>query len=381
MTGLNPHCESILKNNEDDKILKPIIDDLKKKRFIIDGPFSADTIFLKQNRIKFDVILGMYHDQVLAPLKTLFEYDATNITMGLPFLRVSPDHGPNEIMFKKNKSNPLSLINSLNFLDKKWLKQKKSLGQNFLIDDNILKKITNIIDIENKDILEVGPGTGNLTSALLKKKPKKITVIEKDDRLAKFLSKKFSNKLEVINEDILKIDENSLNKNPLIVFGNLPYNISTEILCKWILNLQDKRIWFQCLILMFQKEVADRIISKFDSKDYGRLSILANWRLDIVKFCDIKSSSFFPKPKIDSSLLIFKPKKDFFKFKDAKNLEKITRIFFMHRRKMIKKPYNQLFNGNIDLPIKLKISLNLRPQNLDFQTYYKLTKEYENLRS
>ena len=130
---------------------------------------------------------------------------------------------------------------------------------------------------------------------------------------------------------------------------------------------------------MFQKEVADRIVSDFNSRNYGRISIMANWRLNIQKICDIKASSFSPRPKVDSSLLIFEPKKEFFKLKDAKNLEKITRIFFMHRRKMIKKPYNQIFNGNNDLSTKLNINLNLRPQNLDFQTYYNLTKEYEDL--
>ena len=119
VTGLNPHCESILKINEDDKIIAPTIKHLKKKKFKISGPFSADTIFLKNNRKKFDVILGMYHDQVLTPVKTLFEYDAINITMGLPFLRVSPDHGPNEKMVGKNKSNPLSLIKALSFLDQR----------------------------------------------------------------------------------------------------------------------------------------------------------------------------------------------------------------------------------------------------------------------
>jgi len=132
---------------------------------------------------------------------------------------------------------------------------------------------------------------------------------------------------------------------------------------------------------MFQKEVADRIISDFNSKSYGRLSILANWKLDIEKICDVKPSSFFPKPKIDSSVLFFKPKKKFFSLNNASNLEKITRIFFMHRRKMIKKPYNQLFNGDKKIIDKLKIDLNLRPQNLDFETYYKLTNEYEKLRS
>ncbi len=119
VTGLNPHCESIYKFNEDEKIISSAIKSLNNKRINIEGPFPADTIFLKANRNKFDVILGMYHDQVLAPIKTLFEYDAINITMGLPFLRVTPDHGPNEKMFGKNKSNPLSLIQALKFLDKK----------------------------------------------------------------------------------------------------------------------------------------------------------------------------------------------------------------------------------------------------------------------
>ena len=118
VSGLNPHCESILKFNEDDKIIRPAVKYLKKKGFNVNGPFAPDTIFLKQNRIKFNVILGMYHDQVLSPIKTLKEYDAINITLGLPFFRISPDHGPNEKMINKNSSNPLSLIRSLKFLDK-----------------------------------------------------------------------------------------------------------------------------------------------------------------------------------------------------------------------------------------------------------------------
>ncbi len=119
ITGINPHCESILKFNEDIKIITPIIKFLKKKGYKVQGPFSADTIFLKQNRVKFNVILGMYHDQVLSPLKALKEYDAINITLGLPFYRISPDHGPNENMINKNLSNPLSLMNAIKFLDKR----------------------------------------------------------------------------------------------------------------------------------------------------------------------------------------------------------------------------------------------------------------------
>jgi len=260
------------------------------------------------------------------------------------------------------------------------IKPKKSLGQNFLIDSNIINKIIDIIDIQNKFILEIGPGTGNLTSAILKRNPSKLLVIEKDNELAEDLKTNFDNTIEIINNDILNIDENSLSNEKLIVFGNLPYNISTEILCKWILNIKGN-YWFEYLILMFQKEVADRIIAKFNTKNYGRLSILANWVLDIEKICDVKPTSFSPVPRVDSSVLFFKPKQKFFKFKDPKNLEKITRIFFMHRRKMIKKPYNQLFQGDIQIATKLNIDLNLRPQNLDFDTYFKIVNEYEKLGS
>jgi len=260
------------------------------------------------------------------------------------------------------------------------IKAKKSLGQNFLTDRDVLETIVNTAEITNKTILEIGPGTGNLTSFILKKNPKKVFVIEKDNDLAENLNNIFANQLTIINDDVLNIDENLLFKDRVTVFGNLPYNISTEILSKWIVNLKDN-FWFDHLILMFQKEVADRIVAKFNTSAYGRLSILSNWKLNVKKICDIKPESFSPRPKIDSSLLFFSPKKDFYKIKDPKNLEKITRVFFSHRRKMLKKPFNQLFNGDQKVIDKLNINLNLRPQNLDFDTYYELTCEYESLRS
>ena len=259
------------------------------------------------------------------------------------------------------------------------IRAKKSLGQNFLIDKNILEKIVNAADIENKTILEIGPGTGNLTSYILKKKPKKIFVIEKDNQLSTDLMKKFNNKISIINEDILKIDETRMFDNKVTVFGNLPYNISTEILNKWIINLKDN-FWFECLVLMFQKEVADRIIAECNTSNYGRLSIISNWKLNINKICDVKPEAFSPRPKINSSLLFFLPKKNFVKIKDPSNLEKITRIFFNQRRKMLKKPFNQLFNGDHRVLDKLKIKLTMRPQNVNLETYYKLACEYENLR-
>ena len=190
------------------------------------------------------------------------------------------------------------------------IKAKKSLGQNFLIDKNIINKIVNTIDIKDKYILEIGPGTGNLTSSLLEKNPKKFYVIEKDNQLSLKLKEKFKNKLNIINNDILNIDENLISEKELIVFGNLPYNISTEILCKWILNLDNKNLWFSNLILMFQKEVADRIISKFNSPNYGRLSILAKWRLEVKKLQISNQIVFFQNQKLTVLFYFFHPKRN-----------------------------------------------------------------------
>ncbi len=260
------------------------------------------------------------------------------------------------------------------------IKAKKSLGQNFLIDRNIIDKIINTVPIANNEILEVGPGTGNLTKQILKNNPRKMFLVEKDNVLAESLKEIIDERVIIYNEDILKLNEKNLSKSKIIVFGNLPYNISTEILSTWITSLK-KEYWFSDLILMFQKEVADRIVAQYNTSAYGRLSILANWRLNINKICDISPESFSPRPKIQSSLIHFTPKKNFAEIKDPLNLEKITRIFFSHRRKMLKKPFNQIFNGNTDLLNKFNLDLSLRPQNLDFDTYYKLTIEYEKLRS
>jgi len=260
-----------------------------------------------------------------------------------------------------------------------FIKPKKSLGQNFLIDRNILEQIVDTVEVLNKNILEIGPGSGNLTSFILKKNPKKVYVIEKDNELALLLEEKFTNEITIINDDVLKIHEDKISDEKLTVFGNLPYNISTEILSKWIVNIH-KKFWFENLVLMFQKEVAERIIAESNTSKYGRLSILSNWKLNIKKIIDIKPQSFSPRPKIDSTLLLFTPKENFFELKDAKNLEMITRIFFSQRRKMLKKPFNKIFNNAKEISEKFNIDLNLRPQNLEAEIYFNLVKEYESLR-
>ena len=249
-----------------------------------------------------------------------------------------------------------------------------------MIDREVLEKIVSTSDIANKEVLEIGPGSGNLTTYILKQKPKKLYVVEKDDDLAILLEEKFDNKIKIINDDILNISESKISDQKLSVFGNLPYNISTEILSKWILNI-GSNFWFESLVLMFQKEVANRIIAESNTSQYGRLSILSNWKLNIKKIIDIKPESFSPRPKIDSTLLLLTPRKDFFELKDAKNLEMITRVFFSQRRKMLKKPFNQVFNNAKEISDKFNIDLNLRPQNLKPEIYFNLVKEYENLRS
>ena len=256
---------------------------------------------------------------------------------------------------------------------------KKSLGQNFLADEKIINLIIKLGKISSDDlILEVGPGTGALTKKIIENQPKRLTVIEKDEVLARNLNLKFGDRLKVINEDMMQTSYNNFFDKNLIIFGNLPYNISTQILAKWIKEY-DLNKFCKRLILMFQKEVADRIIAKSDSKNYGRLSILSNWKMKIEKIIDIEPSSFKPSPKVKSTLLVFTPKKKFFELRDPRNLEHITNIFFSQRRKMIKKPFKFLFKNYEEVSKSLSVDLSLRPQNLDYLTYYKICEIYETL--
>ena len=258
-------------------------------------------------------------------------------------------------------------------------KPKKSLGQNFLHDQNIINKIINTSKItSNDEVLEVGPGTGNLTKFIISQKPKSIHVIEKDKNLASELEKKYFNKINVIKEDILKIPYEFYSRKKFLILGNLPYNISTKILSNWCLN---SKLNVSKMILMFQKEVAERILADVNSREYSRITILSRWKFDVKKITDVKPNSFFPKPKINSTILKFIPKEKIFEFKNPKNLEKVTKVFFSQRRKMIKKPINILFKKfNFDYK-KFDLNPSDRPQNVDINKYMKIVDEYESLGS
>jgi len=256
---------------------------------------------------------------------------------------------------------------------------KKSLGQNFLIDKNIIKKIVEIENInENTTILEIGPGYGNLTKVLISKKPKKVIAVEKDRKISSFLKillKDYKNVL-IDNNDILISLKNNFGKD-VIVFGNLPYNISTQILASLIL-LKKWPPWYKSLIFMFQKEVADRIIAQNNSKDFGRLSILCNWRLEIKKHFDVSKNCFLPKPKINSTILSFKPKlKNKYHLNNPKNLETITRVMFSNRRKKINKNFSKLFQDSLSVAKELNLDLNKRAEQLNNEMFYKIAIMYE----
>ena len=259
---------------------------------------------------------------------------------------------------------------------------KKSLGQNFLYDKNIIKKIIEIGKINsNSHVLEIGPGTGNLTIEILKKKPKKLYLFEKDKNLVLKLKEDFSKQknLFIVATDALKVDEKKIINKKVTVFGNLPYNISTQLLAKWI-TLDTWPPWYSLLVLMFQKEVADRILAEKNSKNYGRISILSNWRLKVKKHFDVSKNCFYPKPKINSTVLSFQPiQKINYNINNPAILENITRIFFSSRRKMINKPLQDIFGNNKHVIKKLNLNLKNRPENLSCEMYYKIAQEYEKL--
>ena len=260
-------------------------------------------------------------------------------------------------------------------------KIKKSLGQNFLIDNNIINKIIMIGNIsKNQKILEIGPGLGALTNKILEMNPAVIFAVEKDKNLIESLNDKFKkfSKIKIINNDILNLLENNHFGNNITVFGNLPYNISTKIISSLIL-LKKWPPWYKNLIFMFQKEVADRIIAKDNDKNFGRLSVLCNWRLDVKKHFNVSKNCFFPKPKIDSTILSFEPKKKIFELNNPKNLETVTRILFSNRRKMINKSFLKLFKGNIYVADDLKLNLKKRPEEISSEMFYKIAVEYEKL--
>ena len=260
------------------------------------------------------------------------------------------------------------------------IKPKKSLGQNFLIDNNILRKIIKLTKISNNNIIEIGPGTGNLTKEIIEQKPNNLILIEKDQTLTNNLKNTLENHInyKIFNGDILKFNLEQNIKNNSIIIGNLPYNISSQILIK-LIKFKKWLPRYKKLILMFQKEVADKILAKCNTPNYGRLSVITAARLKITSHFNVSPNSFYPVPKVRSTVLVFEPiiNKNF-KIKNLDNLEKISHIFFSRKRKMVNKAFNKLFDKPLDVAKKININLNLRPNEITENEYFRITEIFEN---
>ena len=254
---------------------------------------------------------------------------------------------------------------------------KKSLGQNFLVDRNIIKKIVTTTQLENKNVFEIGPGRGALTEEILKKNPKSLFLIEKDFELAQLLKEKYNlNKnIKIYNNDILKIDVEKILEKKTIIIGNLPYNISSQILIKFI-KFKKWPPMFSDLIFMFQKELGEKIIGKFGSKNYGRISILTNLRLKLLKKFFISANCFRPKPKVSSVVLHLKPKKMHFNISNISILENITQTLFSNKRKMINKNIKKILKKKQIAQIK-NLRPDSRPSEIAPEIYYRITELVE----
>ena len=255
---------------------------------------------------------------------------------------------------------------------------KKSLGQNFLRDKNVIKKIINSVEITGKDIIEIGPGDGALTDQIIKHKPKSLLLIEKDISLFSKLNLKykFEKSINIICNDFLKLNLKNIIKKNSIIFGNLPYNISSQIFVK----LLKDGYWppkYKDLILMFQKELGEKIIANFKSSKYGRLSIISSVVLDLKKKFLVSPNCFKPKPKVQSIVLHFKSKKKReTKIINIDNLEKVTNIIFSNKRKMVNKNLKKILNLNEIASLK-EMKLNMRPTDIKPEIYYKITEIIE----
>lgn len=243
---------------------------------------------------------------------------------------------------------------------------KKKFGQNFLKNKDLLKKISELRNFNNKLVLEIGPGKGALTEYLLKKQPKKLIAIEKDEELKPFLlkiQKKYSVNFEVIFQDALKYEYSKIKGQKIFLVANLPYHIATTLVIKWLKYIEN----FESIIIMVQREVAERLSAKASTKFYGRTSILVQLHSDVKKIFDVSPENFHPKPKVNSSIIELNPKSNL-NF-DYEKVDELLKICFAQRRKKLKNNLNKISHSNLEKIIKSGIDLNLRPQDISIENY------------
>ena len=259
------------------------------------------------------------------------------------------------------------------------LMAKKALGQNFLLDKNITDKIIRLSldkqqreDFNGVNVTEIGPGPGGLTRAVLEQNPKSLTVIEMDERCIRIMEdlKNITKaNMQIVSGDALQVDIRELSSAPRQIVSNLPYNISVPLLVNWLKQMP----MFEAMTLMFQKEVADRITSPIKSKDYGRVSVLAQLICRVDKLMDINPECFVPAPKIWSSVLLFRPLNEVPDIKTLEKVEKITSMAFGQRRKMIRQSLKGL-KGFEEICTGLNIPVTKRAEELTPQEYLEIAR-------
>ena len=248
---------------------------------------------------------------------------------------------------------------------------KKKFGQNFLKNKDLLKKISELKDFQNKLVLEIGPGKGALTEYLLKKQPKKLIAIEKDEELKPFLlkiQKKYLVNFEIIFQDALRYEYSKFEGKKIFLVANLPYHIATTLVIKWLKYIEN----FESIIIMVQREVAERLSAKVSTKFYGRTSILVQLHSDVKKIFDVSPENFHPKPKVNSSVIELSPKSNL-NFNYEK-VDKLLKICFAQRRKKLKNNLNKINYSNLEKIIESGIDLNLRPQDISIENYVMMSK-------
>jgi 16S rRNA (adenine1518-N6/adenine1519-N6)-dimethyltransferase len=248
---------------------------------------------------------------------------------------------------------------------------KKKFGQNFLKNKDLLKKISELRNFDNKLVIEIGPGKGALTEYLLKKQPKKLIAIERDEELKPFLlniQKKYSVNFEIIFQDALKYEYSKIKGQKIFLVANLPYHIATTLVIKWLKYIEN----FESIIIMVQREVAERLSAKVSTKFYGRTSILVQLHSNVKKIFDVSPENFHPKPKVNSSVIELSPKSNL-NFNYEK-VDKLLKICFAQRRKKLKNNLNKISYSNLEKIIKSGIDLNLRPQDISIENYVMMSK-------
>eukprot|EP00435_Cladocopium_sp_Y103_P076808 s1_g547.t1 len=368
VAALNPHGgENGALGTEEERIIEPAVRALRDAGIDVTGPYPADTLFHAEARRGYDAVLAMYHDQALIPLKTIDFDNGVNTTLGLPIVRTSPDHGTACDIAGTGKANPNSFIAAL--------RQASAIAAH----RRIARSAGRLDDVT---VLEIGPGPGGLTRALLSEGAQQVVAIERDERCISALteiSESYPGRLTIVEGDALELDHSSLVSGPVRIVANLPYNIATPLLTGW-LESDPWPPWFKSLTLMFQKEVAERIVAEPGSKAYGRLAILAQWRCVAQKMFDVDRMAFTPPPKVTSSIVHLEPREQPLAEADLHDLQRVVKAAFGQRRKMVRASLKALGVDPLALCDEAGVDPSTRAEKLSIEEFAALSRAYTTLK-